>query len=275
MEAYLGILEDTEAELSTWRQDSQISRLNRQTVGAAFLLNEPLSRMFETLYFWHEQTDGAFDPGIGALTDVWGIHDGGRLPADSELRAAIERSGLRHFGFDAGSRRIVRRRDATIDVGGFGKGEALDRVLAYAQARDAAPFLIDLGGQILVHGLRPGRSDWEVSVAGPQHRQSAAISLRLKGGSLATSAGSERDVTAGGRRIGHIVDPRSGQTRVADYSLTVWHPSALAADVLSTALFVMGPDEGITWADRNGVAALFQTPAAKTSRAWREKCGRN
>ena len=271
MEAYLGILDDTEAELSTWREDSQISRLNRQPVGAAFLLNEPLSRMFETLYFWHEQTDGAFDPGIGALTEVWGIHEGGRLPNDGELRKAIQRSGLRHFGFDAGSRRIVRHRDATIDVGGFGKGEALDRVRAYAQAHEAAPFLIDLGGQILVHGLLPGRSDWEVSVADPQHRQSAAMSLGLTAGSLATSAGSERDVNAGGKRIGHIVDPRTGQTRVADYSVTVWHSSALAADILSTALYVMGPEAGITWADRNGVAALYQTPTSKTSRAWQAR----
>jgi thiamine biosynthesis lipoprotein len=78
-------------------------------------------------------------------------------------------------------------------------------------------------------------------------------------------------VIAGGQRIGHIVDPRTGQTRVADYSVTVWHSSALAADVLSTALYVMGPEDGISWADSNGVAVLFQTPAIQMSRAWQSR----
>ena len=122
-----------------------------------------------------------------------------------------------------------------------------------------------------MHGLPTGRSAWDVSLADPQHRESPAISLGLASGSLATSAGSERDVTAGGQRIGHIIDPRTGQTRVAGYSVTVWHSSALAADMLSTALYVMGPEAGISWADSNGVAALFQTPTSKTSRAWQAR----
>ena len=270
VETYLRILEETEDELSTWKAHSQISRLNHLQVGTAFQLSERLARMFGSLYFWHQETEGAFDPGVGALTDVWGIHDGGRLPSAEELREAMERSGLRYFDYEAGSRRIVRTRDATIDVGGFGKGEGLDRVLAYARTHDVAPFLIDLGGQILVHGLPPAKTAWDVSVADSQDRQRPAITLRLTAGSLATSAGSERDLIIGGARTGHIVDPRTGKTRVSDYAVTVWHSSALAADILSTALYVMGPEDGIPWANRHGIAALFQTPGVKASLAWQE-----
>lgn len=269
LETYIGILGAVEDELSTWRPESRISKLNRQPIGVPFQFTDDVSKMFETLFFWYERTNHTFDPGVGALTDAWGIHDGGRVPGSEQLRFALQRSGLKHFSLDAKNRQITRRRDATIDVGGFGKGEGLDRVLRYAQAHGSAPFLIDLGGQFLAYGHPPGKSGWEVDLADPMDRHKPALSLTMAEGSLSTSAGSERDVVVDGKRIGHIIDPRTGQPVVSNGSVTVWHASALAADILSTALFVMGSEAGSRWADENGVAALFQLPDLKPTRAWK------
>jgi thiamine biosynthesis lipoprotein len=271
LETYIGILEAVEDELSTWRPESKISKLNRHPVGVEFPLTDQLSRMFETLFYWHQRTNQTFDPGIGALTDAWGIHKDGRIPADAQLQSSLQRSGLKHFSLQAKARQIVRTRDATIDVGGFGKGEGLDRVVQHALAHGSAPFLIDLGGHVLAYGRPPGKSGWEIDLAGPIHRQTPALSLTMTEGSLSTSAGSERDVVAEGKRIGHIIDPRTGQPVVSSGSVTVWHASALVADILSTALFVMGPDAGIAWADENKVAAVFQLPDMKRSRAWQKQ----
>jgi thiamine biosynthesis lipoprotein len=271
LETYIGILEAVEDELSTWRPESKISKLNRQSLGVPFPLTVELSRMFETLFHWHQRTNQTFDPGIGALTKTWGIHEDGRIPSDAQLQSALKQSGLKYFAFDAKARQIIRTRDATIDVGGFGKGEGLDRIVQHARAHGNAPFLIDLGGQFLAYGRPPGKPGWEIDLADPIHRHTPTLSLTITEGSLSTSAGSERDAVSEGKRIGHIIDPRTGQPVVSNGSVTVWHASALVADILSTALFVMGPVEGIAWADENKVAAVFQSPAMKRSKAWQKQ----
>ena len=100
----------------------------------------------------------------------------------------------------------------------------------------------------------------EVALAHPRFRNRPVARLYLKSGSLATSGGSEADLDVEGERVGHILDPRTGRTVVRDSSVAVWNPRGLEADVLSTALYVMGPDEGLAWAEENGIAAVFLVP---------------
>jgi thiamine biosynthesis lipoprotein len=117
--------------------------------------------------------------------------------------------------------------------------------------------MIDLGGQISVGGAPPKLQAWPVSIAHPLDRTKPAADVWLAGGSLSTSAGSERDLTVEGRRVGHILDPRTGRPASFQGSTTVWHESGLIADILSTALFVMGPDEGLRWAETRNIAVCF------------------
>ena len=118
--------------------------------------------------------------------------------------------------------------------------------------------MIDLGGQVSAGGVN--EAGWPVAIAHPRDRSTPHISTRLRRGSLSTSGGSERDVSVGQTRVGHIFDPRTGRPAAFAGSVTVWHERGLAADILSTALFVMGPDEGLRWAAANQVAALFLVP---------------
>lgn len=116
--------------------------------------------------------------------------------------------------------------------------------------------MIDLGGQIAVGG----GSSWTVALSHPRRRDLEVARLVMESGSLATSGGSEHDVVVDGQRLGHIVDPRTGETVVSDVSVVVWHSEALVADILSTALYVMGPREGFEWAQQRGIAAAFLNP---------------
>jgi thiamine biosynthesis lipoprotein len=150
-----------------------------------------------------------------------------------------------------------------MDVGAFGKGEALDRV---ASVLGAGPWLVDLGGQVSVGGRSPGDDAWAVAIADPRWRDRPVLEVRLSAGSLSTSAGSERDHVVGGRRVGHILDPRSGQPAAFTGSVTVWHQQGLAADALSTALFVMGPEEGLRWSESRNLAVLYLIPESGTLR---------
>lgn len=257
LESFIAILEETEKELSTWRGESVLSRLNRQPVGVPFRVDSRLCGLFKQLHHWNERTGRAFDPGIGNLIQAWGLQNGGRRPSDADVASAAHNSGLRYFRLQERDCQIIRTREVRIDAGAFGKGEALDRALQYSVENAADPWLIDLGGQVMVYGLPPETHAWEVELAHPLDRQRPVRTLALRNGSLSTSGGSERDLHLDGRRIGHILNPITGRPADFEGSVAVWHDSAFAADALSTALYVMGPEHGLLWADEKAIAACF------------------
>ena len=208
LEHALTTLEQTEAELSTWRDDSAIAVLNRSPVGSPWSASPAICRMFAVLSDWQTASGGAFDPSIGRLIQAWDVHGQGRIPSPADLAQARASSGFRHLDFDAVRCTVTRRADVAIDVGAFGKGEALDRV---EQRLGDEPWMVDFGGQVSVHGVPPGRGEWPVSIAHPLDRQRAYVEVALRAGSLSTSAGSERDLFVNGRRI--APPPRSANRR--------------------------------------------------------------
>lgn len=257
LERMVRIVEATEAELSTWRGDSVLGRLNRHPVGEAMPAPVAVCELLEHLATWRDATAGAFDPVIGSLIDVWDLRGDGRRPDDATLEAARRNAGWDHLAVErsaAAGCAITRNAPVTLDAGAFGKGEAIDRVRR-TEGGDADAWMIDFGGQVAVSG-----AGWPVAIAHPARRNGAALEVTLSEGSLATSGGSERDLTLpDGTRVGHILDPRTGRPAPArqPFSVTVWHERALDADVLSTALYVMGPDDGLAWAEAQGIAACF------------------
>jgi thiamine biosynthesis lipoprotein len=275
LERVLEQLEDTERWLSTWRPDSEISRMNASAGHGAFRLSARTCTLFHQLDRWVRETDGAFDPAIGALIAAWDIHGDGRIPTSAELRQARAQSGWMRLGFDGVWCTVTLPDGAAVDVGAFGKGAGIDVVRA--AKGDTAPWLVDLGGQIGAAGS-PGPRGWSVAIARPDDRSTALLTVRLTGGSLSTSGGSESDRHVDGRRVGHILDPRTGRPAAFNGTVSVWHDSGLAADALSTALYVMGPARGMAWADAHGVAALFAIPRAdgsidrRTTTAFRVCC---
>jgi thiamine biosynthesis lipoprotein len=257
LETALATLERTEQQLSTWRGDSAISTLNRAPIGLPWKAEHGMCELFAELFTWQASTNGTFDPAVGALAAAWNIHDRGAEAPDAALHEARQRSGVMHLDFDRQQCTLTRRADVTIDVGAFGKGEALDRAGAVLSG---STWMIDLGGQVAVGGTRPDGKPWIVPVAHPAERQRAILQVQLTSGSLSTSGGSERDLRVGDTRVGHILDPRSGRPAPFDGSVVAWHERALAADILSTALYVMGPEQGLSWAGARGIAAAYLIP---------------
>ena len=256
LERMVRVVEETESELSTWREDSILSALNRQPVGEVLQLPATTCALLARVLDWHAATGGAFDPAVGRLVDAWGLRADGRQPDDEEREAALAVSGLGHLALDPEACTGTRLAAVTLDAGGFGKGEALDRVREAERDRSGVWF-IDFGGQMAVSG-EASDGGWTVGVAHPARRDLSVLGLSLTAGSLATSGGSERDLLLeNGARIGHIIDPRGGRPVSRSGSVTVWHESAFVADVLSTALFVMGPEQGIAWAAARGIAVCF------------------
>ncbi len=261
MESMVRILEETEDELSTWKDDSIISRLNRLPVGVHMETGPSNIALFLQLHYWSKETQKTFDPTVGKLLEAYEIKTGGRWPTAGSIEAGKQDTGMQHYKLDRNKYRISKTRDIHMDTGSFGKGEALDRIRSVYGADDA--WMVDLGGQILVHGSPVGKSGWPVAIAHPRRREEAFLSILLQSGSLATSGGSERDRKVENRRLGHILDPRTGKPADFNGSVSVWHEQALSADILSTALYVMGPERGLPWADRRNIAACFLVPDAE------------
>jgi thiamine biosynthesis lipoprotein len=233
-----------EAMLSTWRDDSELARFNADR---STPISPELAALLRVVEEQRVQTGGAFEPRIRPLIDAWKTRESGALPDAATIASALER---------------IRAGNAPIEEGAFGKGYALDRMLAVILEEcevihpppdtiAANNVVLNFGGQLLVRGA------YEVTIADPEHRDRPRISLTLANASLSTSSGSEKTFVVDGRTFTHIFDPRTGEALPPRGSVSVVASSALLADIESTALYVMGVDDGLRWANANGVAALF------------------
>lgn len=259
IEAAFGEAARIEALLSTWLPGSELSRLNRAGQGE---ISPELIALLEVADNWRERTGGAFNPGVGPLLEAWRIREEGRVPSVQAIHAALEITARRiciHGG-------TVDLRGARLEEGAFGKGYALDQMLTKLTGARAT---IDFGGQITQRGSR------DVTVADPEARQSPVVGFTLQDGSLSTTSGSEKSFTSADRRFTHIIDPRTGEALPPRGSVSVVRDDALSADILSTALYVMGVGEGLAFAEANGIAALYLTPdhQVRTSVAFRKRIG--
>ncbi len=261
-ERAVGALEAAEARLSTWRDDSELARLNAAPAAAPFPLSRELARELTAVRRCWEETDGAFDPSVGGLVKAWGLRTGGRRPAPEELAAALAAVGLGVLRVEQGS--AVRGREGLLlEEGGFGKGAGLAAALEALVADEAVQSAyLDLGGQVSVfsRGSRRGE-EWTVALADPRQRNRPVVSLTIDRGSVSTSGNSERGIVVDGEALGHILDPRTGRPAPDFGSLTVWTDDPLRADCLSTGLSVMGPEAALDWAARHpGVEVLVLRP---------------
>jgi thiamine biosynthesis lipoprotein len=245
--------------LSTWRGDTELAAVNGAPLETDVALSARLTGILGEVWRWQLETNGAFDPAIGALVDAWDLRGRGRRPSPVELGRALEAVGLGRFHFDEVAGTVTRTDGRSwIDAGAFGKGAALREAWLRLEELGVQDALLDFGGQVLAQGSPEGGGDWIVAVAHPARRSEPAVELRLSDRAAATTGQAERFIEADGRRFGHVLDPRSGEPVPAWGSVTVVASDPLVADVLSTALFVMGPEAGMEWVrDRDEVAALF------------------
>lgn len=254
-----------ESLLSTWRVDTELGRLNRAPVGDPVVVSRELTRLLEEARRWARQTGGAFEPVVGALVEAWGLRGAGHNPSDEALARAVAATGPGALSLN-GERGTAVRADslAWIDAGAFGKGYALRRARRALKRAGISHAVLDFGGQILTLGRPSPDGDdptggaWTIPVAHPDRRSHPVVALTVPGGkSVSTTSGSERFVAPEGRVLSHVIDPRSGRPVRPWGSVTVVAEDPMVADLISTALFVLGPDEALAWAgDREDVAVL-------------------
>lgn len=255
--------DELESALSIFNGESDISRINAAAGNGEFVtIGIDARRALDAALAISEASDGAFDPTVGPLMHVWGFRretDPETPPTDETLGAARALVGWTNVLLNASGARLAHA-GMRLDLGGSAKGFAIDEAFDALRAAGATNFLVNLGGNIRASGApSKKRRGWRVGVRDPVKQTQTICAIELGDGeAVATSGDYERFVTIAGERYSHIMDARTGWPARGVAGVTVRVSSAGLADCLSTALFVLGPDEGRKLCARfDGVDALW------------------
>mgnify|MGYP006286377339 CR=1 FL=1 len=256
------VVSDVNASMSTYHPGSELVRFNRgagtATISAGF------ARVLSVAKRVFEATGGAFDPTVGPLVDAWGFGPEPVVepPTEAAQAAARARVGFDRLHLEAGAqggRLSKEEAELAVDLSAIAKGYAVDEVSRALQALGLERHLVEIGGEVRAAGQGPA-GPWRVGVERPQSgpRRQVFEVIPLVDRALATSGGYRIFQTVDGRRVTHIIDPRRGAP--VDHglgSVSVLHPSCTEADALATALYVLGLEEGLRFAESRGLAAVF------------------
>ncbi len=255
-----------ESQLTVYREQSELSRLNRLAATAPVPVEPRLFDLLTLCARLTEVTDGAFDVSVGALVKAWGFYKRrGRVPKPAERTAVLERCGMRHVELDP-ERRGVRflRPGLEINLGSIGKGYALDRAaeLLRSRWRIGSALLHGGGSSVLALGAPPNDPrGWAVTVKHPWEPERNLGLLRMRDRALGTSAATFQHLEHEGRKLGHILDPRTGWPAEALASATAVAPTAALADALATAFFILGVEPARELCAANpGLGAVLLPP---------------
>ncbi len=252
-----------EGVMSTWKSSSELSRLNDGSRGEPVSVSPELYALVDSSLRYSRSTGGAFDVTVRPLVLLWGFQGGvPRLPAPAAIDSALSLVGYGGIALDPDSSAVTLPPGAGIDFAGIAKGYAVDRGAAILERRGIRAALVNLGGNMYAIGSPPGGRGWRIGVRDPRGGLETVGTILLADAAIATSGNYENFVEIDGRRYGHLIDPRTGRPVENVLSVTVVAPTALAADALSTGLFVLGPADGAKAVEPlAGIAALFALPA--------------
>jgi len=248
--------------MSTYLEDSEVSRFARAPADDWFGVSEETARVVAAALRLGEVTSGALDITVGPLVELWGFGKSGdrEVPDPEALAAARARTGPDKI--EARLEPPALRKgapDLAIDLSAIAKGYAVDEVARLLDEAGIEGYLVEIGGELRARGTRADGSVWRVGVEEPRPgRRSVHRVLPARDVAVATSGDYRNFFEQDGVRYGHTLDPRTGEpVRHALGSVTVLDPSCMRADGLATGLLVLGPEEGFDTAERLGAAALF------------------
>jgi thiamine biosynthesis lipoprotein len=241
----LDLIDDLEDQMTVYRDHSEVSRLNRTAASAPVQVEERLFDLFTRCAGWNLETEGAFDIATGALIKVWGFHQReGRVPTPRQRIDAMSRTGFRHIMLDPEMHSVkYRRAGLELNLGAVGKGYALDRAATLLREKWGVTTALLHGGgsSVFAIGTPPGDiRGWPVRLRHPSEPDNSLGTVWLRNRGLGTSAATFQFFDYKGKKLGHLLDPRTGWPAAGTASASVLAASAAEADALSTAAFVIG-----------------------------------
>jgi thiamine biosynthesis lipoprotein len=268
-EQALDTIDGLEDQLTVYCEHSEVSQLNGRAFDEEVVVEPRLFELLQLSARLTTETGGAFDITAGALIKSWGFFRGPRrVPSEAERTAALECVGMHHVVLDS-QRHSARflRRGLEINLGSIGKGYALDRAAEVLRRTDCRSILLHGGhSSVYAMGSQPGTSrGWPVGISHPWNSERRVATVWLKNQAIGTSAATFRHLEWQGRKLGHILDPRTGWPAEGMASASVVAPTAAEADALATAFFILGVEPARAYCESHeGIGAVLLPEDAST-----------
>lgn len=256
-------LDDVIALISTYDENSELSRLNANQSNDWIPISPELLGLLETAVETSEASDGAFDVTVGPLVNLWGFGPETKpeqVPSADEIAATLARVGYDKLELQASPPAIRKARgDMYIDLSALGEGYGADRLAAYLDTQGVDHYLVAVAGALHAKGRNLKGTPWAVAIEEPSPGRRTVYSImHVSGRGLSTSGDYRNFFEQGGRRYSHAIDPKTGEPiRHSLASVTVVDATAERADGLATALLVMGDERAPRHAEAQGIAAFF------------------
>lgn len=252
IEAALDEMERMDRIMSNYKNDSELSQLNKKAAKSPIPCQGDLLSVIEQSHYYSELSSGAFDITIAPIVTLWGFFSGKEhfpsnieierlLPAVSYKNVVINKSN----GPQKPSTVFFKHAQTQIDLGAIGKGYAVDKALEIIKKSGIDNACINLGGNIYVLGMPAGKNAWKIGIQHPRDKNEILGYLELKDEATATSGDYERFFEIKGKRYSHIIDPRTGRPVNGTIAVTIVAPTGTEVDALSTSVFVLGPEKGM------------------------------
>jgi thiamine biosynthesis lipoprotein len=252
--------------MSTWRDDSELSRFNAAPANQPFAVSPELIEVVELAQQISERSGGAFDVTVGPLVEAWGFGTAKSEqhvePSEATLAELRGKVGYRELLVDRQANTLTKRIEGLqVDLSAIAPGATADRVAAILDAADVTDYMIEIGGEVRSRGDNPQGEGWKIGIEEPSDAADARVAqaiLRVHDAGVATSGDYRNYWEKDGVRFSHTIDPRTGRPIAHTLaSVTVVHETAAQADGWATALNVLGPDEGLELAIDLDLAAYF------------------
>ncbi len=255
-------LDEVNRQMSTYREDSEISRFNRSRSTDWVGVSPDFARVLSIAQKISTWSNGAFDVTVGPLVNLWGFGPNAipdRVPPPDSIAACKARVGHEKVQVDL-SASAIKKESAGVycDLSAIAKGFGVDRVATYLDSLGINRYFVEIGGELRTKGRNHLGQRWRVGIARPAEYGRLQKALALDNMSMATSGDYHNYFERDGVRYSHTLDPRTGQPITHGLaSVSVVHQSCLYADGLATAINVMGPEKGFAFAEARGLAAFM------------------
>lgn len=240
-------IERIEKVISSWRADSDTTAINVNAGVRPVRVPQELLQLIQRSIRVSELTGGAFDISGTLARDYWTFDKQVHAPLSDEKIAELnDRMDYRQIEIDEAAQTVyLRKAGMKIGFGGIGKGYAAYRAKVVMEQMGILSGLVNASGDLMCWGQPPGKEDWDVRIPDPESRAHYLLSFSIPYGSVVTSGSSENYSIVDGKRLSHIVDPRTGRPVELIKSVSVICPNPELADALATAISVMGATVGL------------------------------
>ena len=255
-------LEEINVSQSVFKEDSEIMEINRAKAGQKVKLSKDMREVLRAADKVYRQSNGAFDPSLGKLIDMWGFGKSDKItPTDSEIKKALQSVGLDKFKFSNDYQYVVKKNNkAFLNLSGIAKGYGVDEIAALLEKEGYHDFVVEIGGEIKTKGYRGDGSDpWVIGINRPSANSHENImALSLSNMAVATSGNYRNFYESDGKVFGHTISAKTGYPVETDVlSASVFDTSCMMADAYATAMVVLGVEKGLAFADKYKLKAII------------------